>query len=354
MRGKFAKAAAILLLTIFLVPGPAAGGDGAIKAGRAEAAGGTLESLENVATAWMYGTHALKGEEGEILYALESEPISLDDFEGEAVSVRGVLVHKGLEGGPPLLDVNRVSVVPGGEVPTPPNAFYGRATIDGENLPENSLIIARVSGAVRVVVAAEDGRYGVGDPIQVQGEAGDKIEFYTVHEGAEIKADQTPTFEMGEIQRLDLTFPRPTEFEVSDLSVTKGEVEPGEATRVSVEVTNTGGTEGTHRVELSINGEVVDNGSVSLAPGESGTISFTVSEAEEGTYEVSLEDLTGSFVVRERGFGFPWTMVAVAVVAVAIGIVVIWRWRSRPLSSGGLPGGKIRQFPCIFLFLFTR
>ena len=68
------------------------------------------------ATTFMYGTHGLFDGDGP-LYALESSTLALDKFVDNDVTVQGILIHSGLDFGPPLIDVHAVEVE---EPPGPP------------------------------------------------------------------------------------------------------------------------------------------------------------------------------------------------------------------------------------------
>ena len=70
-------------------------------------ASGKLTELE--VTTFMYGTHGLL-EDDELSYALESSTVALDEFADKDVTVQGTLIHLGLDGGPPLIDVLAVEV----------------------------------------------------------------------------------------------------------------------------------------------------------------------------------------------------------------------------------------------------
>lgn len=65
------------------------------------------------ATTYMYGTHAITDEASGTSYALQSESVDLDSYVGQRVTVYGTPVpgyqNGAIEGGPPLLDVTRVS-----------------------------------------------------------------------------------------------------------------------------------------------------------------------------------------------------------------------------------------------------
>ncbi len=67
---------------------------------------GILEELQ--VTTWMYGTHAIL-EENQPIYALKSEKINLNDYSGEKVEIKGLKIHSGLDGGPPLVRVTEIS-----------------------------------------------------------------------------------------------------------------------------------------------------------------------------------------------------------------------------------------------------
>lgn len=128
-------------------------------------------------------------------------------------------------------------------------------------------------------------------------------------------------------------FQSPPSFSVKNLSISPKTVEAGKPVKISVDVTNIGGTEGTFSVELSINGKVIDTKDVTLAPGEIRTVSFVVSEDEEGTYQVSINGLSGSFEVTKpappvQPEETPLILVIVGViVAVIIGGILLYRRR---------------------------
>ncbi|MEA2076372.1 MAG: hypothetical protein U9O85_11745 [Euryarchaeota archaeon] len=83
---------------------------------------GYIQSLENLSTTWMYGTHVLIGSDNKtVLYALESDSVDLDldAYSSVLVAVRGTVVHEELDGGPPLLKVKDVEVIPPEPEPEP-------------------------------------------------------------------------------------------------------------------------------------------------------------------------------------------------------------------------------------------
>ncbi|MCW4012214.1 MAG: hypothetical protein NWF07_04390, partial [Candidatus Bathyarchaeota archaeon] len=85
---------------------------------------------------------------------------------------------------------------------------------------------------------------------------------------------------------------------VSNLSINPATVEEGELVTISVEVTNDGLIEFTEGVNLKVAGTTVETEMVTLMPDASTTVTWTVSEATAGTYDVEVNGLTGSFTVE--------------------------------------------------------
>ena len=89
----------------------------------------------------------------------------------------------------------------------------------------------------------------------------------------------------------------PASFSVSEVSVSPDEVGPGEETVVSAVVTNTGGTEGSYTVVLSVDGVEEEIRDVTVGPGASEYLAFAVSRGEEGSYDVDCNGVSSSFTV---------------------------------------------------------
>jgi hypothetical protein len=87
-------------------------------------------------------------------------------------------------------------------------------------------------------------------------------------------------------------------FQVSDLTVTPSEVEPGDDVTVSVLVTNVGEGSGDYAVTLTIDSVEEDTETVTLTGGANASVSFTVSKMAEATYSVDVNGLTSSFTVE--------------------------------------------------------
>jgi len=86
-------------------------------------------------------------------------------------------------------------------------------------------------------------------------------------------------------------------FTVGSLVVEPGQVGMGQDVAIRVRVTNTGAVEGTCLLTLTIDGTVDESREVTLAGGESKTLTFTASRTEAGTYCVEVNRLSSSFEV---------------------------------------------------------
>jgi hypothetical protein len=71
----------------------------------------------------------------------------------------------------------------------------------------------------------------------------------------------------------------------------------GETVTITLSITNTGNIEGSRRVTLTINGVKTDEKTITLAPGITESVSFSVTKDEAGSYNVSVDGLIGSFTV---------------------------------------------------------
>lgn len=88
------------------------------------------------------------------------------------------------------------------------------------------------------------------------------------------------------------------EFQVKNLSLPQDKIAKGDTVTAQVEVTNTGDVEGTHTVEMEVEGETLTK-EVTLNAGESRTVNFSITKQDKGTYDLNVEDLSESFEVVE-------------------------------------------------------
>lgn len=90
---------------------------------------------------------------------------------------------------------------------------------------------------------------------------------------------------------------RPAEFASSDINVSPASVIVGESAEVQAKITNSGEVAGTAAIPLKIDGVETDSQDITLQPGESTVVTFTVTPADEATVKLAiLESNTTLFV----------------------------------------------------------
>lgn len=129
-------------------------------------------------------------------------------------------------------------------------------------------------------------------------------------------------------------------FTASDLTVAPEAARPGDKVTVSLRVANGGGSEDSKPVVLKVNDKNEAQQVVTLAPGKSQIVTFTVSKDTPGTYKIGVEGLSASFQVQPgaaSGSGnqqAPWSFPVVAIVVIGglllivLVVVLIMRQRS--------------------------
>ncbi len=113
-------------------------------------------------------------------------------------------------------------------------------------------------------------------------------------------------------------------FTVTNLKISPKEVETGKPVTITVEVMNTGEAKESYTVPLSINYKEEDTTDVSIEGKATEKVSFTVIKNTEGTYNVTVDEQAGTFVVippKQPGF-----MVIFAVVGL---LVMVYLHRHR-------------------------
>lgn len=117
----------------------------------------------------------------------------------------------------------------------------------------------------------------------------------------------------------------PAGLSASALSISPQQVEPDQEVTISINVANTGGETGSYNAVLYINSVVEDSQTVSVAPGTTKNVIFTVSKSDAGVYDVSLAGQSGQFqVVGGDGWfgGGLGTGGIVAIVVIVIALIV--------------------------------
>ena len=90
----------------------------------------------------------------------------------------------------------------------------------------------------------------------------------------------------------------PAAFTVSNLTISPDRAKQGEPVSISAIVTNTGEVGGKYSVVLRVKGIAESIEEIGLAPGRSQQVVFNVTKDAAGFYPISLENLTGRFVVE--------------------------------------------------------
>jgi hypothetical protein len=92
---------------------------------------------------------------------------------------------------------------------------------------------------------------------------------------------------------------KPAEFKTETLVVSPTEVLAGWSATVTVDVTNIGEVKDDYEVTLKVDDKAVETKKVTVAAGATETVSFTLLEDKEGTYNLSVNGLSGTLTVKE-------------------------------------------------------
>lgn len=90
----------------------------------------------------------------------------------------------------------------------------------------------------------------------------------------------------------------PAKFTLKDLTISPSNATIGEAVQISVNATNIGDLIGNVTVDFEINSVVENSQNVTLAGAESENVTYNDVETAQGTYNVQVGDLTGSFTIN--------------------------------------------------------
>lgn len=94
----------------------------------------------------------------------------------------------------------------------------------------------------------------------------------------------------------------PAKFTLSNLTVTPERVKERQKVDVTVKVTNEGGSTGSYLAELKIRGLTEMAQEVTLSPGASQILNFTVVKKNAGFYPVEIGDSSGKIIVEMADF----------------------------------------------------
>ncbi|MFC1950559.1 PGF-pre-PGF domain-containing protein [Chloroflexota bacterium] len=140
-----------------------------------------------------------------------------------------------------------------------------------------------------------------------------------IEDSYEVRLDRLfGSFSVAEITEVVLS---PAAFTISDLSITPDEVNIGEEAVISILVTNAGDLTDSYKVTLKIDEVAVATEDVTLAGGASKAVTFTTAQDIAGTYTVTINDLSGTFMVRAPTLPpkpINWWLFAVSIAGVII------------------------------------
>ena len=92
---------------------------------------------------------------------------------------------------------------------------------------------------------------------------------------------------------------KPAMFSISNLTLTPQEVETDQRAAVSVDVTNTGGAEGSYTVILKLDGTEAEEQQVAIGPGDTRQATISVTSEKAGSYAIDVNGLAATLVVKE-------------------------------------------------------
>ncbi|MFA5064948.1 MAG: CARDB domain-containing protein [Dehalococcoidia bacterium] len=118
---------------------------------------------------------------------------------------------------------------------------------------------------------------------------------------------------------------------VSSAAVASTKVSPGEKVDISAAVTNKGGSSGTSKVTLFINGQEAESKGITLSSGESTTLHFSVSRNDPGTYTVNVNNVpAGSFTVDQfkNNGSLIYGVIALFIIGIAAIVFLLVRKRT--------------------------
>ncbi len=96
-----------------------------------------------------------------------------------------------------------------------------------------------------------------------------------------------------------------TSFQVANLSIDPYEARLNQPVNISADVVNLGDIQSSYSLSLKINNSTVETKDLTLSANETQLVTFSVTEATEGTYNVTVDDLVGTFSVTSEPTPMP-------------------------------------------------
>jgi uncharacterized beta-barrel protein YwiB (DUF1934 family) len=130
--------------------------------------------------------------------------------------------------------------------------------------------------------------------------------------------------------------PIPAQFVLQNLAVNPSNVTSGGNVTISVDVLNSGEVKGSYTVTLKINSAVEKTEDITLAGGDSTTVSFTAAKDAAGKYQIEAGDLSAEFTVSSPAAMVSWSLIGGIIAAVliigAVGAYLLRRRRGAPAT----------------------
>ena len=99
-----------------------------------------------------------------------------------------------------------------------------------------------------------------------------------------------------------------TSFQTTNLNIDLYEARLNQPVTISVNVTNLGNIQTSYPISLTINDSVIETKELTFLANESKLVMFSISEANEGNYNVTINDQVGVFIVTSAPTPIPTTL----------------------------------------------
>lgn len=123
--------------------------------------------------------------------------------------------------------------------------------------------------------------------------------------------------------------PAPAKFEISKLTISPDQAHINQEISVSVDVTNTGGKSADYNLEMKVDGKVKSTTQLTIAPGASQVVNFTLTGDTVGKHQVEIAGLVGEFeVIKPAALSLInwWLIGIITAMVLAIWAILGWRW----------------------------
>ena len=95
------------------------------------------------------------------------------------------------------------------------------------------------------------------------------------------------------------------QFDVTSLTIKPTQITIGETTSITAQIANSGGGVGIYSAVLTVDGTKADSKTVSLSPGSTETVTFSLSENKAGSYKIAVGDSSSILTVNPKKVSKP-------------------------------------------------